>query len=188
MEATDFIPLPSEETRTADSLSVVADHREANSGVVDALRHIDGVIVTLGHLRLGDYEVDGCCLFERKTLLDFATSIKDGRLFTQANRLAASGIPVAMILEGRAGTLTQSGMSRESIQGALVCLSLIYNLPVLRSLDPPETARLMVYAGNQLRRHARGALPHKGTRPKRRRRMQLQILQGLPGIGPERAE
>ena len=189
MDATDFIPLLTEESKAAPTLlPVVVDHREVNSGVIEALSQIPGVQVTVGHLRLGDYEADGYCLFERKTLLDFAASIKDGRLFSQANRLALSGVPAAIIVEGRLGALAQSGMSRESLQGALVCLSLIYNLPVLRSFDPPESARLMVYAGNQLRRHTRGAVLHEGARPKRKRRVQLRILRGLPGIGPGRAE
>jgi hypothetical protein len=72
--------------------------------------------------------------------------------------------------------------------GTSLCLSLIFGLPVFRSWDASESARLMIFAGNQLRRHDRGSLVWKGTRPKGKRRIQLQILQGLPSIGPERAE
>ncbi len=72
-------------------------------------------------------------------------------------------------------------------EGAVITLTLIYELPLLRSHDPAETARLLVYAGDQLRRHSDGAIPRHGNRPKTRRRIQLRVLQGLPGIGPSRA-
>ena len=51
-------------------------------------------------LTLGDYLVDNTFLFERKTLPDLAESIKQGRLFSQALRLAESKLSVALILEG----------------------------------------------------------------------------------------
>ena len=78
-------------------------------------------------------------------------------------------------------------MRREALLGAIVSLSLIYDLPVLRSSDPEETARLLVYAANQLRRDGSGALPRHGRRPKGKRKTQLRILQGLPRVGPKKA-
>jgi ERCC4-type nuclease len=96
---------------TADSpeasppILVLADDREANSGVVEALKQITDVKVILKRLAVGDYEVDSRCVFERKTLLDFAASIIDGRLFSQARQLAALPGLVAIVLEGRAEDL-----------------------------------------------------------------------------------
>jgi ERCC4-type nuclease len=66
-------------------------------------------------------------------------------------------------------------------------LSIIFHIPVLRALDAAETARLLVYAGQQLQRHERFNGARYGRRPKGKRRLQLHILQGLPGIGPTRA-
>ena len=57
----------------------------------------------------------------------------------------------------------------------------------MRSRDPEETVRLMVYAGSQGRAIASGALPRKGKRPRGKHGAQLCILQGLPGVGPRRA-
>ena len=56
-----------------------------------------------------------------------------------------------------------------------------------RSLDPLETAKLMVYATHQIRSVARNALQRSGYQPKTKQKRQLFILQGLPGIGRERA-
>ena len=128
---------------------VVADDRETRSGVVEALRQMPGVKVSVQRLAVGDYEIDGRCLFERKTLQDFASSLADQRLFAQASRLVTNRPMVALVLEGRAADLAESGMRREALQGALISLSLIFGLPVLRSLDPQETARLLIYAASQ---------------------------------------
>jgi hypothetical protein len=81
--------------------------------------------------------------------------------------------------------------SRESLQGALVTLMLIFDLPVFRSADPPESARLILYTGSQLTwlrdpEHMT-SWPVK-ARPKRKRAQHLRILQSLPGIGPDRAK
>ncbi len=167
--------------------TVVADHRESASGVIDTLKQIPGVEVQVIPLPLGDYRVNGVCLFERKTLHDFAESLIDGRLFSQAIRLSASPLRTAIILEGTGRDLGGSAMRREALLGAIVSLTLIFELPVLRSREPAETARLLIYAAQQLRRDACDALPRRGRRPKRKRRIQLRLLQGLPGIGPDRA-
>jgi DNA excision repair protein ERCC-4 len=166
---------------------VVVDDREREAGVLAALRQFPEVQVRIGRLKCGDYEVDGSCVFERKTLLDFAASIVDGRLFRQGWRLAKSCPLAALILEGRARDLENCPVRREAMQGALVSLSLIYRLPVLRSVDPAETARLLLYAGRQLRRSQAADALRSGYRPKTRRRRQLRVLHALPGVGSDRA-
>jgi DNA excision repair protein ERCC-4 len=168
-------------------IHILVDDREANSRTFRALSEIENTDVRLQRLSLGDYEIDGRLLFERKTLTDLAASIKDGRLFRQALRLVNSTIRSAIILEGTAADLVSTGMRREAIQGALISLSVIMGIPVLRARDPEESARLMVYACRQMRCIARGAIPRKGKRRRGKRSLQSQILQGLPGVGPERA-
>ncbi len=169
-------------------LRVIADDREEGGGVVDALRQMPGIQVTVERLKVGDYQVESRCVFERKTLADFAASIADGRLFAQARALAAAPLPAALILEGRASDLAANGMRREAMQGALISLSLVFHLPVLRAREPRESAQLILYAGDQLRRleHDGGLRP--GRRPAGQRRRQLRVLQSLPGVGPVRAD
>jgi ERCC4-type nuclease len=141
----------------------------------------------IGHLTVGDYEVGGRCLIERKRVVDFATSLIDGRLFRQAYRLRGTGWACAVILEGRLADLGEVGVSRESLQGAMISLSLSYQIPVFRALDAEEAARLLVYAGHQLGRDEAGHPPKPARRCTQRRRAQLWLLQSLPGIGPKRA-
>jgi ERCC4-type nuclease len=148
------------------------------------------VDLTFAHLEVGDYRVEDRMIFERKTLIDLAESIKDGRLFRQAWALATLAEPLrgALILEGTGADLATSAMRREAIQGALITVTLFFGVPILRSMSGEETARLMAYAAGQARTFACGALPRQGRRPKGRRRAQLAVLQSLPGVGSARAE
>lgn len=168
-------------------ITVVADDRERDGGVVEQLRLRDDVRLSVERLPLGDYRIDETLLIERKTLPDLILSIKDGRLFSQGVRLAASDLRPALILEGTSRAIVDSGMRREAIQGALITLTLFLGIPLLRSMDASETARLLLYAAYQRRSIATGAIPRKGHRPRGKFRTQARILQGLPGVGPERA-
>lgn len=171
---------------SAASVAVVADDREPR-GMGECFSDIDGVQLQWRRLALGDYILDDRILFERKTFIDFAESIKTGRLFNQACRLAASRYRSVFVLEGRKADLAASGMSRESIQGAIITLSIILGLPILRSQSMRESARLIIYTGRQILRHPKGAIYRHGYRPRGQRKRKLFVLQGLPGIGPERA-
>jgi hypothetical protein len=68
---------------------VVIDHRERKASLVAELQREDaGSRVRWDRRILGDYLIDGRLLIERKSLLDLCESIKDGRLFTQAQGMA----------------------------------------------------------------------------------------------------
>ena len=168
-------------------IEIVADDRELPGGVVDVLRHQKEVSLAVRRLALGDYLIDGALLVERKTLPDLVASIKDGRLFGQGFRLAGSSLRVALILEGTGKDLADCGMRREAIQGALIGLTLYMGIPLLRSRDPGETVQLMLFAARQGRRVASGVAPRPGRRPRGKVRIQSRVLQGLPGVGSQRA-
>ena len=171
----------------SDLISVVVDDREQHSGVAETLKQKENIAVQVQRLPCGDYLVDDRLIFERKTLNDFASSLIDGRLLKQANRLAYSSARAVYILEGTGKSFTNKGVRREAIQGALITISLIFGLPVLRSRNPIETANLILYAARQVALVIQSGLKRYGYRPRGKRGRQLFILQGLPGIGRERA-
>ncbi|HQU49749.1 MAG TPA: ERCC4 domain-containing protein [Casimicrobiaceae bacterium] len=171
----------------ASKTRVIADDREAGNDVVLHLLGRSDCELTIQRLSLGDYEIGGRLLIERKCWPDLVASIIDGRLFRQASRLAATRMNSVLLLEGSEDDAAGSAMSREAIQGALISVSVILGIPVLRSRDAPNSAAVMLYAGRQMRRVVTGAVPRPGYRPKSKRRIQLHILQGLPGVGPVRA-
>ena len=171
----------------SEPIRVVADDREARSGVVDALRLHSDCEVEIRRLRLGDYQVGGRLIFERKTLRDLVVSIIDGRFLRQACQLACNPLRPVIVLEGTARDLADTGMSREAIQGALVTATVVLGIALLRSRDAEESARLMLFSARQLSGVIAGAVPRIGSRPRSKRALQLHILQGLPHVGPVRA-
>ena len=172
-----------------EKVQVVVDDRERPSGVVAELEKLDGIIVKIEHLTVGDYCIDGAVLIERKTAVDFAQSLMDGRLFAQASRMAASRLRPAYIIEGNSAEWSHLGVSREALQGALITLMLIFDVPVLRSSAPAESARLMLYTGSQLvRLRHPDYLPYRQAKAKRKKTRQLRVLQSLPGVGSDRAK
>jgi DNA excision repair protein ERCC-4 len=176
-------------TKSSERLQIVADDRERPSGVVLELEKLDRVAVKIERLSIGDYCVDGAVLIERKTAADFAQSLIDGRLFAQAGRMSTSPLRPAYIIEGTSAEWAGLGVSREALQGALITLMLIFDVPVFRSSDPVESARLIFYIGSQLARlRDPGHVPYRQAKGKRKKTRQLRILQSLPGIGTDRAK
>lgn len=170
-------------------LHIHVDDRERNKVLLEKLQSFEDVAITAVRLTTGDFQIDHAVLVERKTASDFAASLLDGRLFIQAARLVRMPIRPAILLEGTASDWRGLGVSREAIQGALISLALIFDIPVLRATSPEESARLLHYTGIQLlRAHTNGQIPNRRLKPKRRSTRQRHILQSLPGVGPERAK
>lgn len=170
-----------------EPISVQADDRETQGPVVSLLRQSPDFHLTITRLKLGDYLVDDRFLFERKSLVDLAAAINDGRLFHQALRLTGTTFRPAIVLEGTSRDFERSGMRWERVQGALVTVSLFLGVPLLRTRAPEETVRTMLFAARQAHTYAAGALPRHGWRPRGKYARQLYILQGFQNIGPERA-
>ena len=171
-------------------IHIKADDREHRSGVIDALSKTPGVVVMQQRLPVGDYMINDQLIIERKTLLDFAISLKSGRLFSQLHRLSTNKLHGILLLEGNSQDLEGSNMRREAIQGALIHISLSMHIPILRSLHPEESAQLMIYLARQLDELSSPRATVKRYRPtklKSKQRNQQYLLQGLPGIGPSRA-
>ncbi|WKN45693.1 ERCC4 domain-containing protein [Tunicatimonas pelagia] len=177
-------------------INIKVDDRERRSGLLPILQETEGVDLEVQRLPIGDYEVNGQLLVERKTLIDLVASLKSGRLFAQLYRLVQSERPCALLLEGTSTDLHRSGMRREAVQGALMQATLFMQIPVLRAMDAAESASLLLMAARQL--NALGTRRSKSPRrwPPRRyptsqigrkEKQQLYFLQGLPGIGLTRA-
>ncbi len=168
---------------------IVVDHRERPSGVPTALAAHPNVEITIHHLSLGDYRVDDTLIVERKTLTDFAQSVRDGRLFAQASRLTrVKRARPCLILEGTRINHWSAALPRSALQGALITVTLVFGLPILRSTCPEETADLILYAADQLHRRTTRPPHRPGYHPKGLNRQQIFLLQAIPEIGPSKAQ
>ena len=168
---------------------IAIDDRERSSGVADVLRSRSDVDITFRRLSLGDYDVDDTLIVERKTLADFALSVLDGRLFRQVGRLARNhNVRSCLILEGTPERYPRLAIPTPAFQGALITVTLMFGVPLLRSANPEETADLILFAARQLQRQATVPPRRMGAKGGSLRRTQLLLLQAVPMVGPMRAE
>jgi len=168
---------------------IVIDHRERPSGVPTALAAHPNVHLSIHNLSLGDYRVNDTLIVERKTLTDFALSVIDGRLFTQASRLARiKRARPCLILEGTPDNHPSPSIPRSAMQGAIITVTLVFGLPLLRSSSPEETANLILYAADQLHRRESRLPQRYGYHPKGLTRQQSYLLQAIPEIGPAKSQ
>jgi ERCC4-type nuclease len=175
-----------------NNIEILMDYRESNEDLIEELLSNPIVSLRTGILKTGDFLVNDLLLVERKTIIDLVGSIKDGRLFKQAARLASFSKYPMIIIEGNLSDAQSINMKREAIQGALLCLLLRFQIPVIRSLSPQETVKLLILAYKQIMNginyRRKNPLRPKPYKRNKKTKQQLFILQGLPGIGPVRAK
>lgn len=172
----------------SEPVRIWVDDREARGApVASMLQAMEGVWVGVKRLSTGDYLIEGKALLERKRVPDFLESLKTGRLFAQASRLAGGPLRPFLVLEGPMQEWRQAGVTREGIQGALVTLAVGFGIPVLRSQDESETSRLILFTARQMQAGPKHPLRKPGRRLRGKRGLQVFILTGLPKVGPQRA-
>jgi ERCC4-type nuclease len=71
-----------------------------------------------------------------------------------------------------------------SVEGALVSIAAMWRLPVLHSSDAQQSARMLRFLADQVRRPHDRVLRRFDRKPKRLASRRLFLLQGLPGVGP----
>lgn len=169
-------------------LRIFVDDRESRSRIAELLEATGNTRIIRKRLKIGDYLIEGRVIVERKRIQDFLASLCDGRLFRQATALAASGLRALIILEGAGSEWHKTHIRRESIQGALLTLGVVFDLQILRSRDEAETAQIILFAARQIGKNPRTAQRRPGWRPKGKRSRQLYILTSLPGVGATRAQ
>lgn len=133
---------------------VFVDNREGPSPVIKELLRI-GADVKMTNLQVADYIISDKIAVERKTELDFASSILDKRLFQQTKELSSTYTHPLLILEGE-NPYTASGLTPQAIRGAILSLIFDFRLPVLLCKNSTETA-LTLYSiakSEQLERKA----------------------------------
>ena len=123
----------------AEGVVIVADHREAASGVV---RHFSSLnaLVRAEQLDVADYVLSDRVAVERKTAADFAASVMDQRMFEQLERLAKSYESPLLLLEGSPEMLFGNGLHPNSVRGALSSVAVDLGVPMIWSRNPKESA------------------------------------------------
>jgi len=168
------------------NIKIKMDFREQACDIEKILSDQYNIKVLKEMLPVGDYIVNDEIVIERKTTSDFAQSIVDGRLFKQVAQMKKFFDSVLIIIEGYKIYEPKIDIHPNAIKGALVSLTVRWRVPLLFSKNNEETASLLYLIGKQtLTKNEISYRP--GRRPKKQRKHQLYILQGLPQVGPKLA-
>jgi DNA excision repair protein ERCC-4 len=168
-----------------EDLRMVIDEREKKSGIPDLLKQI-GVKVETMNLPVGDYIVAPETIVERKSVNDFISSVFDGRLFDQCNRLKEHFAHPAIILEGNVDEIDNITENPLVFYGAVSSVVLDFKIPVIPTPNASHTAKLLVSMCAR-QGAVKGPFLKKIRKSNDLQRQQLSILCSLPGVGEKLA-
>jgi len=120
-----------------EGVKIFADNRE-NGVVISELERLCNV--EKKNLPVGDYICSDRVVVERKSESDFASSIMDGRLFSQMKELCAYEKPV-LLLERNGQNISR--IHPNAIRGALASLALDFSVPIIFSQSYIDTAGII---------------------------------------------
>jgi DNA excision repair protein ERCC-4 len=155
---------------------VLIDHRERTSGIPQALAAA-GLDVHLTDLAVGDYVLGPGLAVERKGPSDLGSSIRDGRIFDQAERLQSTFPQAVLLIEGE-----PTGFAEDAWRGA-VCRLVEDGFTVLHSLDVEDSVAWLTRLARRARRSAPTNRPDGPRRSPRHPSAQAEtMLSVVPGI------
>jgi len=168
-----------------EDIRIVIDERERKSGIPKLLRAI-GVNVEVKTLPIGDYIVSHETVVERKSIHDFISSIFDGRLFDQCNRLKENFKFPIILLEGNVDEIESITENPLVFYGALSTIAVDFKIPVIPTPNASHTAKLLVSLSSR-KESIKGPLLKKIKKSNNIQKQQLIVLCSLPGIGEKTA-
>lgn len=163
------------------NIRIIADYREEPSGIPGLLRK-KRVNVEMEALGSGDYSINGKIMVERKTKEDFVQSLITNRLFSQCQKIKKYNEYPLFIIEGDPYK-TRHNISKQAVKGAILSVSVAWQIPVLFTESKEETVDVLIMAGHQTEL-AKVPIVRSGYKPKRIRNRKLWFVQGLPEVGP----
>ncbi|MCX8204316.1 MAG: helix-hairpin-helix domain-containing protein [Candidatus Nezhaarchaeota archaeon] len=177
------------------SVYVVTDSREELSEVVRHLASMN-VKVRFEKLEVADYVVSERVGIERKTVMDLASSIADGRVFEQVEALVEAFQRPVLIIEGSLSELyARRKFTPAQVQGALAYF-IEQGVYVAPCSNPLDTAYFICSLAKREQLYSKElglALLKLRLRRIRKKRVgvreaQIALLSSLPGVGFELAK
>lgn len=166
-----------------EEMTIKIDFREDASDIGNILFEQYHLNVTRTHLQTGDIIINDRIAVERKTGKDFVQSLMDGRLFRQALHMKKAYQNCLFLIEEKNLLIPLGNCQPNTVQGALVSLSVAWQIPILFSENAAGSASIIWLITKQSA-PLRGLISMRpGRRPKPIYKKQLYFLQGLPGIG-----
>ena len=168
-----------------EDLRMVIDDRERKCGIPDLLKEV-GVKVEMTNLPIGDYIVAPETVVERKSVHDFISSVFDGRLFDQCNRLKEHFEHPTIVIEGNVDEIDQITENPLVFYGAISSVVLDFKIPVVPTPNASHTAKLLISMCAR-QGSIKGPFLKKIRKSGDLARQQLSVLCSLPGVGEKLA-
>ena len=168
-----------------NQLRIVVDERERKSGIPDLLRSV-GINIEMKTLPIGDYIVAPETVVERKSIHDLISSVFDGRLFDQCNRLKEHFQFPIILMEGNVDEINEITENPLIFYGAISSVALDFRIPVIATPSADHTAKLLISMCSR-KDIPQGPFLKKIKKSNDIQRQQLIALSSLPGVGEKLA-
>lgn len=169
---------------------VVIDTRESRSKVPGILEKF--LETAYAPLAFGDYQISDEIVFERKSYNDWEGSVIDGRIFRQAKGLRESFKRPVFILEGGpkygGSRHTRPKITKAQLHGSFLSIGLGFNIPIIPTNNPTETANLIIQAVKRLDKPQRDIGVNTHKKGKTTSEIRQQVFSCFPGVGPKLAK
>ena len=167
------------------NIRIVVDEREKKSGIPGILKGI-GINLEIKTLPIGDYIVAHETVVERKTISDLVSSIFDGRLFDQCNRLKEHYQFPILLIEGNIDEIEELTENSLVFYGAISSIALDFKIPVIHTPNASHTAKLLMSMCSR-KDASKGPFIKKIRKSNDIQKQQLSMLCSLPGVGEKTA-
>ncbi|MGQ4833015.1 MAG: DEAD/DEAH box helicase [Candidatus Asgardarchaeia archaeon] len=172
-------------TETEEQIEIIVDSREFSSEVVRYLSDYN-CRITIKRLPVGDYIISDNVVIERKTSSDFVDSIIDRRLFNQVKDLKVYKTPI-LLIEGT-NLFSHRNVNPNAIRAALISLAIDFNIPIIWSSSPKESADIIFTAARREQiEHKRTPTIRAASKPILDDEILEFIVAGIPGVDLSRA-
>ena len=162
-------------------LRIVADEREKKSGIPSLLKGI-GINLEIKTLSIGDYIVAPETIVERKSISDLVSSVFDGRLFDQCNRMKENFQFPIIIIEGNTDKIEELVENPFVFYGAVSSVAIDFKIPIISTPNASHTAKLLVSMCSR-KDTTKGPFIKKIRKSDDVQKQQLYVLSSLPGVG-----
>jgi len=175
-------------------MRILVDHRERPSGIIIDLAK-KGFEVDVKQLPIADFIIETkdhegvvhSLGIEKKTQEDFLNSIMDKRILRQLLELKKTFSRQLLVIEGDQNIYTLRNFHPNAIRGMLASIAIDFQIPVIYTKSPKDTASLMAVIAKRMEKPSR----HYSLIPKRKaptlKEQQEHLIETLPGVGPRLA-
>jgi len=167
------------------NIRIVVDEREKKSGIPGILKGI-GISLEIKTLPIGDYIVAPETVVERKTISDLVSSVFDGRLFDQCNRLKEHYKFPILLIEGNIDEIEELTENPLVFYGAISSIAIDFKIPVIHTPNASHTAKLLISMCSR-KDASKGPFIKKIRKSNDIQKQQLSMLCSLPGVGEKTA-